>query len=152
MAWNYDPTQLGESELMQVRLEIDDVDPDDQKFQDEELEHFIGVERNLWGAAARAAEVLSRRYLAHADVVSLGRNLRIESSKRATQYAEVAKALRAKSLGTVLPWVGGRSIDEKLAARADADAVQPLFTKHMFGNPRSGGTSSDPDDESIGRR
>lgn len=144
MTFTYDAAQLASSELFQVRLEIDDTDSADAKFQDEELAYFISRERNLWGAAARAAEILSRKYLGKADVVQLGRNLRIEYAKRATQYADVAKALRAKSNATVLPFVGGTSISEKTDARNDTGTVQPLFTKKMHENPRIGGTSSDP--------
>lgn len=145
MTWNYDPSQLATSELMQVRFEISDTDSTNPLLQDEEVTYAISVESTLWGAAARCCETLARRFLALADV-RLGRDLSIIYSKQAAQYQEMAKELRLKDLGTVLPYVGGRSIQEKIDAQSAPDAVQPLFSKTMETNPRVGGASSDPID------
>jgi hypothetical protein len=141
--FTYDVTQLATSELFQIRFEISDTNSATPLFQDEEINWAISVESNHWGAAARCAEILARKYMQLADV-QLGRNLKIEYSKRSSGYAELAKSLRAKSLGMIVPFAGGRSIPDKLDAAQDVDAVQPLFTKAGGANPRIGGTTTDP--------
>lgn len=43
MAFSYDPTQLAENKLYQLRLQIGDTDPDNYIFEDEELEYFMSL-------------------------------------------------------------------------------------------------------------
>lgn len=150
MEFNYDPTGLTTNSLFQVRFEISDTDEDQPLFDDNEILYALSVETNMWGAAARCAETLARRFLQQADV-QLGRNLKIEYSKRSKGYADLAADLRRKALGTIVPYAGGRSIREKLDAATDTDAVQPLFTKGGQTNPRIGGNSTDPIANTLGR-
>jgi hypothetical protein len=41
MSWTYDPTQLQDSALMQVRLVLGDTAPDDPLMEDEEIQFYL---------------------------------------------------------------------------------------------------------------
>ncbi len=142
MPWSYDPSQLATSALYQVRAEVQDTDPRDQQLQDEEIMYAISVERNLWSAAARCAEMIGRRLIRRADV-RLGRSMQIAYTRAAQQYLDMAKALRCKALGTTPPFVGGMSVTDKNAYNQDTDLLAPLFTKTQMQNPWVGGYTSD---------
>lgn len=140
--WSYDPDALATSERDQVRLEIQDTDPSNKLLQDEEINYFLTVERNLWSAAARCCESLSRRFAQKADV-RLGRAVFVIYTKQADQYRTMAQDLRKKGLGTVAPWVGGMSVSDKQAYEAQTDIVQPAFARDMQESPQAGGLTSD---------
>lgn len=143
MAWNYDPATLADNEVFQIRFELQDTDPNNQRLQDEEIAYAITVESNFWGAAARCAEVISRAYLAKADV-KLGRAMMVTYTKMAQQYADLAaKFLRSKSLGTVVPWVGGMSVLDKALYAQNGALVQGAFARNMQENPWTGGYTPD---------
>ncbi len=67
----------------------------------------------------------------------------IAYAKAAEQYLAMAVTLRRKSLGTVVPFVGGMSKTVKFTYMQDSDLVQPAFTRQMQINPWTGGYSSD---------
>lgn len=140
--WSYNLDDIATSEKDQVRFEIQDTDPANQLLQNEEIEHAIAVESNYWGASARCAEVIARGFLRKADV-KIGRAMQITYTKMAQQYADMACRLRRKSLGSVVPWVGGMSIADKVAYLQNTDIVGALFTKTMGENPWTGGYSPD---------
>lgn len=142
MPWSYNPTELATNEVYQIRNELQDTDPRDQQLQDEEIAYAITVERNFWAAAARCAELISRRIIRKADV-KLGRTMQIQYVKMAEQYMNMAKALRVKAMGTVVPYVGGMSVTQKEALTANTDLVAPLFSKTMMENPWVGGYTTD---------
>ncbi|MDE2099058.1 MAG: hypothetical protein KGL39_17525 [Patescibacteria group bacterium] len=134
MAWTYDLTQLATSPKDQVRLEISDVDIDNQLMQDEEIAQMLTEEADMYGAAARCCEILSRRFAGKADI-RLGRSLNIIYSEMAKGYAEQARRLRAKSMGRNAPYVGGMSEAEKIANRQETDRTKSTFRKGQFSNP-----------------
>ncbi len=142
MTWTWDPDQLATSQLMQVRAEIQDVDTNNQLLSDQEINYFGTVETNFWGAAAHSAEVVARGFLRKADV-KLGRAMQITYSKMAEQYFQMAKVLRAKALGSQVPWVGGMSVSDKVLYLQNGDIVQALFQKTMQTNPWTGGYTPD---------
>lgn len=142
MAWTYDPDDLATNEVYQIRAELQDTDPQDQLLDDEEIAYALTLERNFWSAAARCAEMIGRRYMRKADV-RLGRSLMVTYTKMAKQWLEMAKSLRAKSLGTVVPYIGGMNIADKVALAGDTSLVAPLFTKTMMENPYTGGYDTD---------
>ena len=130
------------TDLDKVRLEIGDTDSTAQLLADDEINYLITQERNLWSASARCCEVISRNFLRKADV-RIGRGgTTLTYSVAAKQYAEMATAFRKRANGMNVPWSGGRSISEKDSLAQDPDAVQPLFTKTMFGDPWTGGTNN----------
>ncbi len=141
--WSYDPDALATSTLFQVRLEIGDTDSAAPLLQDEEIVQAISVEASFWGAAARCCEIISRQFLRKADV-RIGRGgTSLTYSTAAKQYADMAAALRKRSIAMNPPWAGGTSKEDKRQLAEESDAVQPIFTKTMEGNPRVGGQSSD---------
>ena len=140
--WSYDPSQLATSEVYQIRLETGDTDPNNQRLQDEEIQHAIDTERNVWCAAARCCEMTSRVYLSKADV-KLGRAMMVTYTKMADQYAKMALALRSKSLGTVPPYIGGMNVADKIIYNQDSGLVAATFTRQMMENPWTGGYTPD---------
>jgi len=142
MAWNYNPAELSTNEVYQIRLEVGDTDPNNQRLQDEEITQAISVERNFWCAAARCAEMISRVYYSKADV-KLGRSMMVTYTKMADQYGKMAAKLRQKSLGTIVPWVGGMNLIDKAVYVELGAFVPSMFTKNMMENPWTGGYTPD---------
>jgi hypothetical protein len=140
--WTYDPTRITTSTLYALRAEIQDTDARNWLLADEEIEWALSQERNFWAAAARCAEMIARGFLRKQDV-KLGRALQITYSKAAEQWFAMAQTLRRKSLGTVVPFVGGMSRSVKFTYSQDKDIVPALFTKTMMINPWTGGYSPD---------
>jgi hypothetical protein len=142
MPWTYDPSQLATNEMYQVRAEIQDTDPQDPQLLDEEITYAISVERNYWAASARCCEMIGRKLLRKADV-KLGRYMSVTYTKMAENWFNMARMLRSKALGTVVPYVGGMNALDKEALAADSSIVAPLFTKTMMENPNTGGYTTD---------
>lgn len=142
MTYTWDPSELGTSQLQQVRAEIQDTDAANQLLSDEEINYFGTVESNFWGAAARCTEVIARGFLRKADV-KLGRAMQLTYTKMAEQYLAMSRQLRAKAMGTNVPWIGGMSVSDKLLYLQNPDIVAALFTKTMQENPWTGGYTSD---------
>jgi hypothetical protein len=149
MTWTYDLTELATSEVYQIRLEIGDTDGSDQLLQDEEITQNIAVEMNLWGAAARCCEQISRVFLRKADI-RLGRVLYLLYGKQATQYMDMAKCLRVKALGANVPWIGGQFVEDKITYAEDESLVKPKFAKEMMTDPWVGVLGSDTDNSTAG--
>jgi hypothetical protein len=149
MPWTYDLSKLTTNAVYQVRAEIQDTDPNDQQLQDEEIAYALSVERNMWSASARCAEMIGRRVLRKADV-KLGRAMVVTYSRMADQWFQMARMLRSKSLGTTPPWVGGANISDQINFATDTSIIQPVFTKTMMENPRVGGYTTDSLDPATG--
>lgn len=140
--WSYNPAELATNEIYQIRAEIQDSDSQNQRLQDEEIAYAISTERNMWCAAARCSEMISRAYLAKADV-KLGRAMMVTYTKMADQYKTMACELRRKSLGTIIPYAGGTLILDKVAIAQDSSLVGPAFTRNIQENPWTGGYTPD---------
>ena len=140
--WSYDPSQVSTNEVDQIRLITGDTDPQAWLLANEEIQYAIDGERNVWAAAARCAEQIGLLFTRRVDT-KLGRMMQIQYSKTATAYFNLSKWLRAKAMGTVVPWVGGMSVGDKQAYNQNSDIVAPLFTKTAGQNPWTGGYSSD---------
>jgi hypothetical protein len=145
MPWTYDPSQLPTSTLYQVRAEIQDTNINNQMLLDEEINYAISSERNMWSAAARCCEMIARRLLMKADP-KLGRAMQVVYSKAAMQYFGMARMLRSKAMGTVAPYVGGMTVNDKETIGEDSSLVAPMFSKTMMENPWAGGYTSDSSD------
>jgi len=142
MPWNYDLSTLPTNAVMQVRMELQDTDPNDQQLQDEEIAYALTVERNFWAASARCAEIIGRKVLRKADV-RLGRAMMVTYSKMAEQWFQMAKCLRMKAMGSVPPWVGGMNLADQINYVENSSIIQPHFTMTMMENPRVGGYTTD---------
>lgn len=142
MPFSYDPSQLATNQVYQVRAEIQDTDPQDPQLLDEEIAWALSQERNFWAASARCAEQIGRKVLRKADV-KLGRSMQVIYTKMADQWFGMARKLRAKAMGTVVPYVGGMTLADKLTIAQDSTIVAPMFTKTMMENPWAGGYTTD---------
>jgi hypothetical protein len=142
VTWTYNLADLATSEKDQIRMEISDTDPANQLLQDEEIAQAITVETNFWGATARCSEIISRQFLRKADV-KLGRAMQLTYTKMAEQYLQMAVKLRQKALGSVVPWVGGMSVSDKVLYLSDPNIVAALFQKTGGENPWTGGYTAD---------
>lgn len=140
--WSYDPALVGTNEVDTIRLICGDTDSQAWLLANEEIQWSINTQRNLWAAAAQCAENIAMLFTRRVDV-KLGRAMQIAYSKTAAQYFERARWLRMKSMGTVVPYVGGASVADKQAQMNDPALVAALFTKTMMESPWTGGYSSD---------
>lgn len=64
MSWSYDPTQLQDSPLMQVRLMLGDTDEDDPLMQDEEIQFYIDASGSAEGAVIKCIDTALARIAA----------------------------------------------------------------------------------------
>jgi len=129
-----------------IRCEIQDTDIKAPLLADQEIESFIILEAgpgftipeeiDLLRAAAKALEVLARRFAAQADTV-IG-SLHSTYSRTAKVYDERAKDLRKRVSGMHAPFVGGQSESGKAALALNEDRVQDAFTRKQFTNPWRG--------------
>lgn len=143
MTWSYSVSDLSTSTKDQVRLLIADTDTNAQLLQDEEIAFNLTQEANVWGAAARSCEQISRNFLRKADV-RIGRGgTTLTYSTAAAQYAEMARDLRKRANAMNAPWSGGRVIQDKLDLASDASLVQPIFSKGLMNSPWVDQTNDD---------
>jgi hypothetical protein len=111
MTWSYDPTQLGESQVYQVRLKIGDTDTSAQQLQDEEIQYWLDSEVSVDAAAYQAALALAGKYTRKVDK-AVG-DLKISYSKIAQQYKDLAEVLMSKNGLHQIPTAGGIYVDEQ---------------------------------------
>lgn len=142
MPWSYNPSELATNEVYQVRAELQDTDPRDQQLQDEEIAYALTQERNFWAGCARCAEMIGRRVLRKADV-RLGRSMQVQYTKMAQGWFTMARMLRSKAMGTVVPYIGGMTAADKMTIGQDSGLIAPMFTKNMMENPWVGGYTTD---------
>lgn len=64
MSWTYDPSQLKESELMQIRLLLGDTDANDPLLEDEEIEFYIDQNSDVNHAALDCINAILSRLAA----------------------------------------------------------------------------------------
>ncbi len=140
--WTYDATALATNELYAIRNEIADTDSGYWLLSDQEILYAASQERNFWASCARCAEIIARSFLRKQDV-KLGRSLSVDYANAAAQYLAMAVTLRRKSLGTVIPFVGGMSKTVKFTYQQDTDLVKGAFAREMMINPWTGGYSAD---------
>ena len=106
MTFTYDLSASGNDLVVsQIRLEIGDdnsatdqgVKPDGTNFTDAELLYFYQQESSsLLGGAARACEVLARRYARVAESVRI-RDYQVDMREKAAAFRELARDLRQRA-------------------------------------------------------
>lgn len=64
MSWTYDPTQLKDSPLMQVRLMLGDTDEEDPLMEDEEIQYYIDGSGSTTVAAIKCIDTALARIAA----------------------------------------------------------------------------------------
>lgn len=140
--WTYEPREFDSTTVgaytgstigqrYQMRLLIRDTNDLRPLFYDEELDWFQTQEDNVYAAAAAAAEQL----VIQGGGVGTRKVGDLTVSYDVSIYRSLAGRLRARASSNQMPYCGGISIADKLAQRADADAVRPVFTVGIHDNP-----------------
>lgn len=140
--WSYDATNLGsttvgyygtvtQGQRWNVRLLILDTDTNRQLFQDEEIDWQLTQEMNVYATAASLCDILVARARGVRGKKVGGLNIQYDP----IFYRELAGRLRARGAGYQIPYAGGISVSDKLAATSDTDAVQPAFARGIEDNP-----------------
>ncbi len=136
MSWSYSLIFTGTAtgKRNQVRLLAQENVSTRQKVADEEIDHLISEEANVYMAAARVAELVAARVgpISSKRVGSLAVTYGTQDS---SYYTQLARRLRARGSGSQVPSAGGLSRSEKLAAEQDVDRVAPQFTLKMHDHP-----------------
>lgn len=145
MSWSYsgDPSS---SVLDAIRFEIQDTNSAAPLLDDGEIKYAIREEvpsstpsqGEVFAAAARCCETLSRRFAAQADT-QFG-SIKTTYSKQAEVYAERAKELRKRAQGSHAPFAGGLSVSEKESRESETDRMTARFKIGQF---QRGSSSSD---------
>lgn len=117
---------------------VDDVreelgSPSEDDISNATLQRLIDEENTLFGAAYRAAEILSRKYAFKADL-AVG-DYRESFSDIARRWQEQAAELRRKAaLYGAKPYAGGISESDKKQIESDTDRPEPDFRRGMWDN------------------
>jgi hypothetical protein len=127
--WTGDPAA---STIEQIRWEIDDIDSDNPKFADSEIQYAYDQEHSIYKAAARLCEQLATKYADSVDR-SLG-PLRVALSQKMDFYSKRAKELRLRALVYAEPYAGGISVSKEETFEEDSDLNQPYFETGMHDN------------------
>lgn len=117
-----------------VRFLVGDTSTSAPQLTDNEIAFLLSDQGdNTVRAAARGAEMLSARFASQEDERRVGPlTLRSFATTKAKRYADLAKALWARSAATdATPFAGGISKDDKQARELDSDRVRPAFARKM---------------------
>lgn len=135
MTFTYSNTDLSTT-LSQVRLAIGDTDSDDPLLTDEEINHYLGLEADVYLAAVQCIEAILAK-LAPKQVDRSNIGLQSSRSQKYNHYLELHKKLTARgTLRTAAPFVGGSTIADKEVQSGDSSLVTPRFARDADKNPR----------------
>lgn len=127
-----------------LRTLIDDTDPENQKFSDEQLMSFLQLESNIYLAAAAACQSLASKFASNKKVNVRG--ISVENQQIYDHYLELAKQytlwgnqgrgdeISSDGSGTIKsrygrPIVTGTTVSGIKEAQADIDRVPDVFPK-----------------------
>jgi hypothetical protein len=121
-------------DIDKLRLEIGDLDPDNQLYDNDQLRYFLDQEPNMLMAAANVCEALARRLAPQFDFK--WKDQSFSRSQASKAYRELARDLRTRAMASAggAPWSGGRSVARKEALAGEADRVQGSFARDQFSN------------------
>jgi hypothetical protein len=159
MTWEYsgDPTLSAKDE---VRFLIGDTDDTDELLQDEEIDYLVLEFGSPTLAAANACQALAAKFSRRSiDEKAVG-DLRLKYADRAAMFRTQAERLFVASGGSssavpaVAPYVGGLSVNEKIAADTDPDLIRSSIYVGMHDKERDDRrrrrAHSDPDYGTVG--
>lgn len=134
MTWTYELDSLATDPATQVRRLVGDTDRNNQLVQDEEIAFALTQRPSIYGAAAIVCRFISANLSREADTVD--QNLRTTYSQRATAFAKRARDydVQASFRSGAMPYAGGISVADKIAAENDTDRVPPNFNIGMDDN------------------
>jgi hypothetical protein len=124
-----------DTDLNKTRLLIRDTNSTNVMFEDEELNQFLGMAANPFGAAGLAARTMQAVNSGKADK-TVG-ELSIKYSGVATAWGKLADELdtKGKTKGSPQLFAGGISASNKLTQEQDSDRVDPAFYRDIFDFP-----------------
>jgi len=120
-----------------IRFLVGDVDPADRLISDEEITWARTQSSNNYSAAALCARRIAARFASQADQTvsgAEGRSITHALSQRSRAFFVLADQLGAQSAikGSVTPYAGGISVDDKSTQEDDSDRVAPAFSVNQF--------------------
>lgn len=132
-AWTYNPQELTNSPLYQVRFILGDILQGDQQITDAEINYQITQFSNVTLAAAACARHLGMRYARSVDIVQ--GTLKTNYSAKSKQYYALALDLERRGYATAVGgYAGGISREDVITQQQNTDRIQPEFTIGMSDN------------------
>lgn len=131
MTWTYTnapdtTTDAGRRDA--VRMLIGDIDTTDQQITDESITFWLDQEGDdIYGAAIRCVRQLIALYARQVDTW-MG-HTRVDGGKRMENYQALLYELESRRNVGLEVFAGGLTISGKDTLNADADAVQPSFSR-----------------------
>jgi hypothetical protein len=149
MSWTYDNTQFESTTAgtytgstvgvrYQVRFMIQDISTSRQLVQDQEIDWIQTQEMNSYMTAAAICDML----VAKGGIIKRKKIDELDITYDPMFYRELGGKLRARGMSYQVPYAGGISVADKLAAEADTDWVAPLIMRNLDNNPQAPGPSS----------
>lgn len=131
MTWTYtnDPQNVT---LDAIRVEIYDIDEDNQLLSDEVINYAYSDEGSTLSAAARCCEILAAKFANQVDK-KLG-PLSVNLSDKSKMYYTRGRELRKQAFVAGVPYAGGISDDKDDDFDDNSDLVQPDFDIGMMDN------------------
>ena len=131
MAFTY--TSPANSDADAVRWWIGDTDSTDVQLSDAEIQYALDTTGTVYRAAAWCARALKAKYSREINMrVGAGGEFRVDLSRMAQAYDELAEFLESRAIAYVAPWAAAISLDEKEAQEDDDDRVKPFFDRSLF--------------------
>lgn len=124
-----------DTDLNKTRLLIFDTNSTAVLFEDEELNQYLDMAANPFGAAGLAARTMQARNSGRASK-TVGK-LKIDLSDIAKAWGTLADQLdvKGKTKGSPQLFAGGLSKSGKLTQEQDSDRVEPAFVRDQFRFP-----------------
>ena len=129
MAWSYSGNPTPGS-IDEIRFQIGDTNSNQPLLQDGEIQYVMDNYGSTEEVAAVCAEAIAAKLTGLADM-SAG-NAKISYSQQAKSYMDLAAKLRGRLSLVILPYAGGLSKAEKVAARANTNLTQPFFRRRQM--------------------
>ena len=127
-----------------IRFLIQDTNPDNSYFQDEEIEGMLVIYSSYKTTAVACCEVLAAKFASDADNKKVG-ELDLQYRSRSDKYKKLAQTLRAQTLKFVIPYAGGVSRADVLANERNEYISKPAFKRGLFHNFNTGNDDLDGD-------
>ena len=133
MTWTYTPDFTAQRD--RVRFLVGDTNTADQLVSDEEIQYMGTIEGSDFSVAAGCCEAIAGVLGRKVDMTE--GKLSIKLSQRSKGYMDRAARLRARAALEAVPFSGGASVADKIAANADSDRIPPAFWRGQLDNPEA---------------
>jgi hypothetical protein len=132
MTWSYDATLPTNKD--KVRLDIGDIDTNDQLITDEAIARYLTLTGSVERAGARACRAIAATVGQRLTVSASGSG--IDADEQYKHFMGLATELdELAATSGVAAYAGGLTRSGKDAATDDTDRIAPAFTKTLFDYP-----------------